>query len=108
MPSILSSCGRKVVRKCQVPASWPNPEPGTTQMPVASSKSKQYCVSAGTPIFLQWSNHFVGNLSCGKAYMAPLEGLQLTPSRLFKPLTNLSARRCRDSKILLYSALYDS
>ena len=40
--SIWSSCGRKVVRKCHVPSSCPKPEPGTTQIPVASSSSRQY------------------------------------------------------------------
>ena len=31
---------KKVVRKCRVPSRWPNPEPGTTQMPVASSRRR--------------------------------------------------------------------
>ena len=36
--SIWSSGGRKVVRKCHVPAFWPKPEPGTTTMPVFSRR----------------------------------------------------------------------
>jgi len=37
--SISSSGGKNVVRKCHVSFFWPNPEPGTTTMPVASSRA---------------------------------------------------------------------
>lgn len=35
---IMDSGGRMVVLKWKVPGLWPKPEPGTTQMPVASSR----------------------------------------------------------------------
>jgi len=37
--SISSSGGKKVVRKCHVPSFWPNPDPGTTTIPVSSSNA---------------------------------------------------------------------
>lgn len=39
--SMSSSDGRNVVRKWLVPSSWPNPLPGTTTMPVSTSRSWQ-------------------------------------------------------------------
>lgn len=37
--------------KWNVPGFCPNPDPGTTHIPVFSNKSKQYMTSAGTPRF---------------------------------------------------------
>eukprot|EP00955_Chlamydomonas_euryale_P054997 356003-Chlamydomonas_euryale.AAC.1 len=38
---ITSSRGRIVVRRWNVPSAWPKPEPGTVEMPVASSSRRQ-------------------------------------------------------------------
>ena len=100
-----SSDGRKVVRKCQVPSTCPNPLPGTTTIPVASSSFMQYSASGAIlPLAVASATNFSGRETLGNAYIAPCASLQVTPSSALRPETSLSALRLSDERIASRSA----
>ena len=63
-----------VVRKPYRPSFCPNPDAGTTHIPVACSNDKQYNESGDIPISVACAMAFNGMYIDGKAYIAPADG----------------------------------
>ena len=95
---ILRVGGRMVVRKCAVPGICPKPVPGTTQTPVRSSRSMQYCSSVRP----------AGSVTRGNAYMAPATTLHWIPGMRLSPSANRSARAFSSPRTPSRSCAYRS
>mmetsp|Transcript_10823 Transcript_10823/g.39211 ORF Transcript_10823/g.39211 Transcript_10823/m.39211 type:complete len:283 (-) Transcript_10823:777-1625(-) len=105
-PSMSASAGRNVVLKCHVPSTWPNPLPGTTTIPVASSRRMQYNASGAMPLPSASFKNFAGRSIFGNAYIAPSASWHDTPSSAFRPFTSVTARRFNEDKMSSFSCLY--